>query len=105
MSKWVNVDVVFQRRAKIFEFLAEDFKYDALILFARLEERDLRALESIARSVVLESFPQLAFCEITYLAYDYRSRCFEIGVSHPSLPEVPDGEYLPRERVKRKEME
>lgn len=104
MSKWVNVEAFFQRRAMVVEFPAKGFVADATALFYYLSEQNLAAVEIIARKMVVAAFPHLECCEITYVSCECDTHCFLVGVSHPSLPWVPDGEYLPRERVARKEL-
>lgn len=100
MPHWVNAEMVFRRRAKIFEFPVGDFRADAAILLTHLEERDAHAVESIARKLIVSLFPQYDNCDVTYFGYDYASHCLAVGICHPLLDEVPDGERLPRELVK-----
>lgn len=97
--EFVRSDVYFDPRAAI--VVLRDQKRQIEPIVSRLMEATgsgpgSQMLAMLLQSLIAEGRPNLKDCVIEFMRFDYSRAAFEVGVSHPSLPEVPDGGARPR---------
>lgn len=89
MTDWIRANWAFDDHSAVFTL--SDRTRIARDLVASLSTAEPIALEAFLRIILLDARPELAGCVIYYMRYEPLRGCFEIGVSHDSLPRTVVG--------------
>lgn len=88
MSDWMRTDYLFDDHRALFTLTCKCGMGKAIFQYMRSAAMPSE-LASAVTEIVVKARPELAGCVVYYLRYDPACHCWEIAVSHSSLPAVP----------------
>lgn len=88
MSKWIDPDVVFARRAKLFVLSRSDLMAQGDLL-REVKEAGPEAVERMLRLIIGAHRPELKDAILLAMHFRMDTMSWEVLAEHPSFPEVP----------------
>jgi len=91
MMSWLNSHVRFEDHRAILYISRRSRSGGDRINALLMDAAEPHVIEPLVRLLIMEARPELSGCCIWALNFNYDLYAWEIGISHPSLPAVPDG--------------
>jgi hypothetical protein len=100
IKEFVDPFYMFPDHAQVFFITRRDVSLIDPLMKVLAASPSKQETQSHIQSIVEQFRPELKNCVVHSLSYSAHHGCWELGVSHPSLPEIGNyGEELLRERL------
>lgn len=97
MKDFVQTRYMFPEHAIIFQVSSKEYHCNRDVFQQLFDAPDVYHQQRLIQTLVELVRPELKSCVVYGLCYAAERACWEIMVSHPSLPGIPQGGMLDRE--------